>query len=170
MADLALLGKVVSVRGLRGELKVFPHTDSPDFFCDIESVLVRDASGGMVRMRIADARHDNGMALIRFEGVNSRDDAERLRGAELLLPAAEMPPLPDGRYYRFQIEGLDVRTNDGRRLGVVEEIMETGGNDVYVVRPEHGPEILVPAIPDVIVSVDLEKGEIVIEPLEGMIE
>lgn len=110
------------------------------------------------------------MAFIQLDGVNSRDDAERLRGAELLLPANEMPPLPDGRYYRFQIEGLAVRTNDGRHLGVIEEIMETGVNDVYVVRPDHGPEILVPAIPDVIVSVDLAKGEMVIEPLEGMIE
>jgi len=164
------LGQVVSVRGLRGELKVFPHTDSPDFFRHIESVIVRDASGGTVRMRIADARPDRGMALIRLDGVNSRDDAEKLRGAELLLSAAEMPPLPDGRYYRFQIEGLAVRTSDGGRLGVIEEIMETGVNDVYVVRTEHGSEILVPAIPDVIVSVDLEKGEMVIEPLDGMIE
>lgn len=170
MADLALLGNIVSVRGLRGELKVFPHTDSPDFFSDIESVIVRDTSGGMVRMRIADARSDRGMTLIRFEGVNSRDKAEKLRGSEILLPAAEMPQLPDGRYYRFQIEGLAVRTNDGRHLGVIEEIMETGGNDVYVVRPERGQEILVPAIPDVIVNVDLEKGEMVIKPLEGMIE
>ena len=108
-----------------------------------------------------------GMALVKFQGINTREDAERLAGVELEVPIEDVPPLPDGSYYHFQILDMEVWTTTGELLGVVEDILITGGNDVYVVR-SGGGEVLVPAIEDVVLDVDVDEGKITVDLPEGL--
>lgn len=149
-------------RGVRGELNVDRLTDAPDRF---RRGATLHAAGAVRSVR--HARLHRGVLLLELEGIDTKEQAEALRGALLEVPEAELAALPEGSYYRFQIVGLAVVDLAGQALGRVEEILETGANDVYVVRSDEG-ELLVPAIDSVIKQVDVAGGRVVVELLPGL--
>ena len=102
--------------------------------------------------------------------MDSPETAGQLRNTWVYVTAADRPPLPEGKVYQHQILGLRVVTDDGRELGTLADIFETGANNIYVVKTAEGKEILLPAIPDVILGIDLPNGEIKVHLLEGLIE
>jgi len=153
------VGLVGAPWGVRGDVKVQPLTDFPERFQPGAALWVRGD-----RRELRRSRWSRGLVYLCLVGVESRDAAEELRGALLEVPEADLMPLPEGQYYRFQVIGLEVRTREGTVLGRVAEILSTPSNDVYVVRG--GPrELLLPAIEDVVKAVDLEAGQLVVEPL-----
>ncbi len=101
---------------------------------------------------------------VTFKGFHDRDGVDKFRHALLQVPESELPPLPEGEYYRFQLIGLTVVDRDGAVLGTLDEIIETGANDVYRIHPETGPDLLLPALADVIVSIDLAARCMVVDP------
>ena len=156
------MGQVGAPWGIRGDVKVLPLTDFPERFQPGAALWVRAG-----RREVRRSRWSRGFVYLGLVGVDSRQAAGELRGALLEVPEAELMPLPEGQYYRFQIIGLEVQTPEGAVLGRVAEILPTPGNDVYVVRG--GPrELLLPAIDDVVKDVDLEAGRLVVEPLEEL--
>ena len=138
-------------------------TDVPGRFEELERVFV----GGRP-FAVRSAQSQSGAVRLRLEGIVTRDDAEGLRDQLIEIPRAEVGPLPEGHYYHEQIVGLRVRTEAGQDLGTVAEVLPTGANDVYVVRGA-GPEILVPAIDEVVRSIDLEAGVVTVSVMEGLI-
>jgi 16S rRNA processing protein RimM len=106
-------------------------------------------------------------AVLKLEGVDQRAEAEKLRGLLIQVPVDEAVPLDQGEYYLYQIVGLEVWTKEGEYLGRVAEVLETGSNDVYVVR-EGGREILIPALSDVVLEVDLEENRMEVHLMEGL--
>lgn len=131
-----------------------------------EAVPTSPREHAVLRARVVP--HTRGaQVVLSLEGIDDRDAAEGLRGWLVQVPEHEAWKLPKGRYYWHQIVGLDVVTKDGRRLGAVAEILETGANDVYVVKREGG-ELLLPAIKDVVKKISPERGEMVVELLPGM--
>jgi len=165
-----VVGKVVSARGTKGELKVFPLIKDLDFLLGLEHLLLRSPKGNLLKREVSGIRRHNKFLLLQLEGVASIDDAEVYKGFEILVPSSELPGLDEDESYYFQLEGLRVLTVDGVDLGILDHVMETGGNDVYVVRSSDGREILIPAIREVISKVDLERGDMIITPIEGMLE
>jgi len=113
------------------------------------------------------ARLVRGAVVLKLSDVASRDEADRLRGQTLYVPDSEAVPLDEGSYFWYQIIGLRVLTTDGEELGRIDEIIATGSNDVYVVRSGK-QELLVPAIRDVVQRVDLERGIVTVELMEGL--
>jgi 16S rRNA processing protein RimM len=107
-------------------------------------------------------------ALLKLEGCDDRDAAEKLRGQFVQIPIEEAMPLGEDEYYVYQIVGLDVWTAEGEHLGRVSEVLFTGANDVYLVQGEKG-EILVPAVEDVVLEIDLAGGRLTVELMEGLI-
>lgn len=107
------------------------------------------------------------MAILKLQGIDTREGAEELAGIELEVPVNEVPPLPEGSYYHFQILDMEVWTSAGELLGVVEDILSTGSNDVYVVRRGDG-EILVPAIDGVVLDVDVKGGRLTVDLPDGL--
>ncbi|MBI2372126.1 MAG: 16S rRNA processing protein RimM [Deltaproteobacteria bacterium] len=170
MAALVPLGKILKAQGLRGEVKLKPYSDSLGVLRAQSAVWLRFPSGRLVTQELAACRPHQAWAVLRFKGVETRDEAERFREAEVcvdeaLLPA---PDLAEEEYYWFQIIGLSVVTEGGVRLGTVREILRTGGHDVYVV--EGAREYLIPATEEVVRKIDLERQEMVISPLEGLLD
>ncbi len=161
------IGVILGTRGLHGDLVVQSLSDVPGRFESLEEVWLqpRVGPGWLARIVRIVGRTSKGHLVIHIEGIENVETARRLRGAALRIPSRMSPPLPEGEYYEWQIIGLEVVTSDGRRLGAVEEIIHTGANDVYVVG-----RYLIPAISQVIKKVDLERGEIVIEPMPGLLE
>ena len=166
LADSYLaVARVVGAHGVRGEIRCEVLTDFPERLKKTPRLYAGDSHTPLVVER---ARLHGPGAILKIEGVDSRDDAQRLRGQTLSVPEAEAVRLSEGAYFWHQIIGLRVRTIDGQELGTVTEILQTGSNDVYVVRD--GPrEVLVPAIRDVVKAIDLSAGEITIELLEGLL-
>lgn len=145
--------------GLKGELKVQSLTENPRRFAPKAKLWA-----GQQPVTVATSRDAGGHLYVTFRGFNDRTSAERFRHALLQVPESDLPPLPEGEYYRFQLLGLDVFDRQGARLGVLAEVIETGANDVYRVRSDDGADILIPALDDVIVSVDLAARRMVVDP------
>ena len=161
--DHIAVGRVLMPHGLRGEVKVEPLTARPEHFAAGRKLWI-----GAAAHEIEASRRQKGLLLLKLSDVASVDAAEALRGCLLSLPESELAPLPEGEYYAYQIIGLEVFDGDGARLGKVVGLFPTGSNDVYVVDGPRG-ELLLPAIDDVIVEVDVAGGRMVVSLMEGML-
>ena len=155
------VGRVLGPFGLKGELKVQALSDNADRFTAKAKLWA-----GQQPVTVAKAREAQGHLYLTFKGVPDRESADKFRHALLQIPESELPPLPEGEYYRFQLVGLTVVNRDGALLGTLDEIIETGANDVYRVHPAEGADLLLPALADVIVSTDLAEKRMVVDPPE----
>jgi len=158
-----IVGRILAPWGIRGEVKVEVLTDFPERFAPQKVVYLNARP-----LEIESCRPHKQHLVVKLDTIDSVEDAERLRGQDLTIPRSELYPLPEGQYYTFQIIGLKVVTTEGKLLGRITEIMTTGSNDVYIVEGKRG-EILIPAIEDVVKSIDLAKGKMVIEAIEGLL-
>lgn len=167
-ADLITVGRIVAPHGLRGEVRLRLETDFPERFAGLRRAhLVRDGAAEEIAID-AVRPHREGL-LVTIRGVVDRTGAERLRDAHIAVPRADLVPLSGDSFYVFEIIGLRVRTEDGRHLGTVDEVMRGPANDVYVVRGA-GREILIPAIRQIVRVVDRRAGEILVTLPAGLEE
>jgi 16S rRNA processing protein RimM len=160
-----VIGRVARPWGIRGEVKVEIMTDFPDRFSLLRKVHLGPEA---VPFALEGFRLHKGAALLKLEGFHDRASVEKLRGQLVQIPIEEAVPLEENEYYEHQIVGLAVWTAGGEYLGTVDEVISTGSNDVYVVRGE-GPEILIPAIEDVVLEINLAQERLVVELMEGLI-
>lgn len=161
------IGKVVRAHGVRGEISVAVLTEFPDRFATTEQVYLGDEFEAEP-YQLKSYRWHKDHVLMTLAGITDRTQAEQLRGRFVQVPLEEAIPLPEGAYYLYQLVGLQVVTTIGDVLGVIVDVLETGANDVYVV--DNGQqEILLPAIPDVVQSVDLEQAQMVVKVIDGLI-
>jgi 16S rRNA processing protein RimM len=162
--EFLIVGRILAPWGIRGELKVEVVTDFPERFAP-KKVVYLNAS----QLEIESCHPHKQHLVVKLATIDSVEDAEKLRVQDLTLPRSELYHLPEGQYYAFQLIGLKVVTTEGKNLGKVTDIMTTPSNDVYIVEGKKG-EILIPAIEDVVKSIDLKKGKIVIEAIEGLLD
>ncbi|MFM8322448.1 MAG: ribosome maturation factor RimM [Chloroflexota bacterium] len=162
-----VVGKLRHPHGLRGEMLMDVITDFPE---RLKAGLEVYAGEEHRPLHIRSTRpHGQGM-LIAFDAFDTPEGVGTLRNLYLYVPTGSRPPLPEGEYYHHQLLGLAVVTDEGQALGELIEIMTTPANDVYVVRRESGADVLLPAIEPVVLAVDLEKGEMRVHLLPGLIE
>ncbi len=159
------VGRINSLWGIRGHVKVTPMTENPERLVKGARVYV----AGILQV-IQDIRYPRGYPVIQFQGITTTDAAEELRGALIEVDEEALPPLPEGEYYVHDLLGLSVSTSDGRDLGRVEDVLKTGSNDVYVVRRPGERDVLIPALEGVLLGVDLEAGRMVVEAIPGLLD
>jgi 16S rRNA processing protein RimM len=164
-----VLGRAVKAWGLKGEVKVQPSADSIAIVAGSATVYLRGAGGDLAEYVVERVRPAGSAWILQFQGVGTIEQAERLVDRELLIPRSAAPPLPEGTYYHADLIGLKVVTEEGRELGRIADIMETGANDVYVIHGE-GSEWLLPATREVVRRIDLAEEIMVVHLLKGMIE
>ena len=162
--DWIPVGRVTRTHGLKGELKFFP-ADQDDLVVQKDQQIRL----GETTFKIKSVRGVKSPFIVKFEGVDSIEAAQSLSGQEVLVAKEDFESLPEGEYYRFEIEGLKVFDDTGKYYGVIEEIIATGSNDVYVVRGD-GKEWLVPMIDSVVQNIDLEEGKLIFHCVEGLFE
>jgi len=161
-------GKVRRPHGVRGEVVVELYTDFPERLRPKKVVYL---GGNHTRLVITSQRPHNEGLLLGFDGITTPEQAGRFRNQLIYVAVKELEELPEGEYYFHELFDLTVIDENGHTLGVLTEIMETGANDVYVVTNEEaGTEILLPAIPDVILAVDLDARTMKVHLLQGMLE
>ena len=161
--ELVVVGDVLSSWGVRGELKVRALTSFPEMLSGGRRLFLRGET-----LIIEGSRRHGKFILLKFQGIDTVEAAQRLRGELLQISAYETGPLSEGEYYHFQIIGLEVRTTSGDFLGHVTRIIETGSNDVYLVRSGQ-KEVLIPAIAEVVRAIDLKRGRMEIEAIAGLL-
>jgi 16S rRNA processing protein RimM len=163
--DLILVGQCLRPQGRRGEILTRPLSDNPERFQSLKRVFVETREGGCREVSVENAWPHKDRWVLKLEGVESIDAAEQLRGLRLGLLESALPPLDKGTYYHHQLRGLRVEDEQGRGLGVVEDLLETGAALVLVVRGADG-ERLVPFAESFVRQVDLAAGRLVVELLE----
>jgi 16S rRNA processing protein RimM len=151
--------------GLRGEIVMDLHTDFPERLKRGRKLLVSEDHRPVTIQSVRD--HQNGV-LIKFNGVDTPEDAGLFRNQWVYVKASDVPPLPEGQIYQHQLFGFKVVDDNDNPLGELVEIIETGANDVYVVKDESGRELLLPAIPSVILNLDTERRLMRVHLLEGL--
>lgn len=162
-----VIGEIVAIHGLYGEVRVQPLTDFPERFAELKQLWVRMPKGQAVRYTVNSVkRHETkSLMILGLGGLKDRQSAAKLIGGILEIDAEDVVELPQDTYFEHDILGLQVVTTDGRDLGRIEDILRTGANDVYVT-----PVCLIPAIADVVKSIDIAGGKVVIEPIPGLLE
>jgi 16S rRNA processing protein RimM len=158
-----MVGKLRRTHGVKGDLLMDLTTDFPERIRPHKVLYVGDS---YEPLRVRSVRKANTQVIIGFEGFLNCEDAARLRNQPVYVKASDLPKLPEGEFYHHELIGLKVVTEDGQVLGKLAEILETGANEVYVVRGESSKDLLLPAIEGVILEILLEKGEMLVRPPE----
>jgi len=165
--EYLVVGFLRRPHGVKGEIIMDVHSDFPERIKPGITLFVGEQRSPMT---LASRRPHQAGLLVRFRGVKTPEEAGLYRNTWVYVPTASRPALPAGEYYHYQLVGLNVITDDDRSLGTLADIIETGANDVYVVRDEHGREILLPAIPAVILDIQTAERIMRVHLLEGLVE
>lgn len=163
--DLLEIGKIVNTHGIRGEVKIQPWCDEPELFDELEYLFIEGEKYNIVRNRF----HKT-CQIVQLENVNNIDDAERFKN-KIVYINRDALELPEGRYYIADIEGLTVKEQNGRILGVVDEIIKAGSNDVYSLKDTFNKKpVLIPVIEGVVLETNIDGGYIVVKLPKGLID
>ena len=167
MEDLLQAGVITTTHGIRGEVKVFPTTDDVHRFEDLDSVLL-DTGRDYMKLEIENVKYFKQYAILKFKGINNINDIEKYKGRSLYVTRDQAIPLEEDEYYIGDLIGLDVYLESGEKFGVLKDVMETGANDVYIVETEDGKEVLIPAIHECVLDIDVEENRMEIHLMDGL--
>ena len=166
--SLVWVGQVVKTQGIKGQVRVSSAGEGAATFGVGSIVYLKNDKGMKKSLTVASSRPHRQMTILSFQEVKRMEEAEELVGSSAYVAQESLPALAADEFYWYQLRGLQVKTEEGRFLGKLEEIVPTGSNDVFVVRKDH-QECLIPATDEVVVHVDLEDKTMVIRPLEGLL-
>lgn len=163
--EILELGKVVNTHGIRGEIKIQPWCDDPEIFDTLDYIYI-----GGEKYEIRRSRFHKNCIIAQVEGVNNINEAELMRNKIVTIEREALGELPEGTYYIADLEGLEVRTADGKILGNIKEVIRTGSNDVYVLDNDEKKPILIPVIEQVVKEVNIDGGYVEVELMKGLID
>ena len=169
MEQLLRVGVFSSTHGVRGEVKVYPTTDDVNRFKKLEKVVL-DTGREYIDLEISGVKFFKNLVILKFKGIDNINDIEKYKGKDLLVHREDAVALEENENYVADLIDLKVVTDDGKVLGYLTEVMETGANDVYVVETEDGQELLLPAIRDCILDADLDEEVMTVHILPGLFD
>lgn len=169
MEDKLRVGVIASTHGIKGEVKVFPTTNDLNRFNSLKNVWM-DTGKEELELEIEGVKFFKKFAILKFKGIDNINDIEKYKGRDLYVSRENAQRLRRDEYYIVDLIGIGVWEEDGRYLGVLKDVIETGANDVYAVDMEDGRELLIPAIKQCILEVDIEGKKMVVHLLEGLLE
>lgn len=167
MEDLLQVGVITTTHGIRGEVKVYPTTDDAHRFDTLANVLL-DTGKELCELEIERVKYFKQYVILKFKDVDDINEIEPYKGRSLYVTREFAVPLRENEYYIADLIGMEVSLEDGSFFGTLKDVMETGANDVYIIKTEEQKEVLVPAIKDCIKEVDVENGKMTIHLLKGL--
>lgn len=163
--ELIDVAQIVNTHGLRGEIKIYPRTDYPEFFEEISGVYLEDNS----YYKITSVKYHKNMVILKLKGINTVDEAEALRNKVLYVPRSVFDDLPEGTYLIADIIGLEVFEEE-TNYGKITDCIQTGSNDVYIVEKEDEKPLLIPALKNVIEEINISEGYMKVKLPEGLLD
>ena len=167
MEQFLRVGVISSTHGIRGEVKVFPTTDDAARFKKLKKVLL-DTGKEQLELEVQSVKFFKQFVIVKFKGIDNINDIEMYKGKSLLVPREDAVALGKDEYYIADLIGMEVFTEEGR-LGVLKDVMETGANEVYIIDSDRHGEVLIPAIKQCILDVDIEGRKMKIHLMDGLI-
>ncbi len=165
------VGVIAKPHGVHGEVNVFPTTDDPERFRELEEVILDSPREGRRKLRITNVKFVSKFVVLKFQGVDTVEAVERWRSCPLYVDREHAIPLEEGEYYVADVIGLTVKDIDfGRELGTVRDVIETGANDVYEIRTTDQREVMIPAIKDCVKRISIEEGIMEIHVMKGLFD
>ncbi|WP_432738426.1 ribosome maturation factor RimM [Maridesulfovibrio sp. FT414] len=168
--EMLVVAEVVKPHGLRGEVCIESHADSPFLFDEVPCLYLAKKGQKPRRFVVRSFRTHKGRVLLTFEGIDGRDQAEILRGMEIMVREADLPQADDDEVYMYELEGMSVELEDGTVVGTISNFILAPGQETWVITSTAGKEILFPAVEEFVLSVDLDTEKVVIEPPEGLLD
>ena len=169
MEQLLRVGVISSTHGVRGEVKVYPTTDDVNRFKKLKKVVL-DTGREYIDLEISGVKFFKNLVILKFKGIDNINDIEKYKGKDLLVHREDAVALEENENYVADLIDLKVVTDDGKVLGYLTEVMETGANDVYVIENKEGKEYLFPAIKECVLNVDVKAGKVVVHVMPGLME
>lgn len=169
MKDMLQVGAITSTHGLQGEVKVFPTTDDPKRFRKLKQVLIKQGSG-MKELEITQVKFFKNLVILKFKDHDRIEDVMGYKGMELYVTRENAVKLGKDEYFVADLIGMAVVLEDESVLGTLADVLETGANDVYVINTHDGREVLIPAIRQCVLNVDVEENCMKVHLLDGMME
>lgn len=169
MEQLLQVGAITSTHGVRGEVKVFPTTDDPKRFKRLKNVIL-DTGKEQIPLEIEGVKFFKQFVILKFKGLDNINDIERYKGKNLYVTRENAVRLRKDEYFIADLEGLTVYLEDGTEFGTLTEVMQTGANDVYAIAMKNGGEVLIPAIKECVLSVDIEDRKMTIHLMDGLLD
>lgn len=166
--DYLQVGVITQTHGIRGEVKVFPTTDDPTRFQTLKNVVL-DTGKTYIPLEIEGVKFFKQFVILKFKGIDNINDIEKYKKSPLLVSREDAVDLEEDEYFITDMIGMKVVIEDGAEFGVLADVMETGANDVYVVETKEHGEVLLPAIKECILEVDIEEQKMVVHLMDGLI-
>ena len=162
------IGQIVNTFGIKGFVKIYPYVDDITRFDDLKTVYI-STKKQETELEIEEIKYQKNMVLAKFKGIDTVENAEKLRNSYVKIDRKDAIKLEEGQYFIVDLIGLEVYTDEGKLLGKVDDIYNTGANDIYVVKDELGKQILLPGIKDVIKEVNLDNEKIIVHLIPGLV-
>ncbi|EXG86881.1 MAG: ribosome maturation factor RimM [Lacrimispora sphenoides] len=169
MDNLLRVGVISSTHGVRGEVKVYPTTDDVNRFKSLKNVIL-DTGREHMDLEIQGVKFFKNMVILKFKGYDSIDDIEKYKGKDLLITRDQAVELGPDENFIVDLIGLRVVTEDGEEFGTLTDVIKTGANDVYEVKTAEGKEVLLPAIKECVLNVDLTEGTVTVHIMDGLLD
>ncbi len=169
MVNELQVGVITQTHGIKGEVKVFPTTDDVNRFKKLKSVIL-DNGKQRFAMELEGVKFFKQYAIIKFKGYDSINDIEKYKGAKLFVPRENAVKLKKDEYFIADLLGMQVVTETGEAFGTLEDVIQTGANDVYVVKREDGSKVLLPALRECILKIDMEQNVMTVHIMDGLLD
>lgn len=164
-SEKILIGKIVNAVGLKGEVKVYNYSDSPEIYEETPAIYVDDTL-----MEVRSVRMQKNMVVLGLVGINDRTAAEKAKGSELFVTEADLPELPEGEYYVRDLIGMEAILEDGSHLGTLTDVIQNTAQDIFEIETDEGKQVLVPRVPAFVLDIDLESRRVTLRLIEGMLD
>ena len=162
-----VIGKIIKPKGIKGEIKVLPLTDSSERFKLLNEISVAGKNGKLDIFKIENVTITTKTVNLKLKGIDTRNQAQELKGREIVIDETQTLPLNKGNYYIYQIIGLKAFDENGEYLGEVVDVLKNPGNDIFIIKKEN-KEYLIPAVKDIITKIDLKNCKIIIKQIKGL--
>lgn len=169
MEEMFRIGVITSTHGVRGEVKVFPTTDDVNRFKSLKKCFIRTKQGD-IEVEKNSCKFFKNMVILSFKGYDNINDIEKYKSCELYVTRENAVPLEENEYYIADALGMEVVSEEGTKLGILKDVLQTGANDVFVVENGEKKEILLPVIPDCVLDMDFEKRVITVHIMKGLLD
>lgn len=166
MLEYFKIGQIVKVQGLKGDMRVYPLTDYKERFEELDWVYISDDT--KTKYEIEKVRYKGNVVILKIKGIDTINDAEKLIKKYLKIPRENARELEDDEYFISDLIGIKAYTVDGEYVGVLNDVLQTGANDVYLIKNDENKEILIPAIKKFVPELSIKDKKMIIDPIEGM--
>ena len=163
--EKVLIGKIVNAVGLKGEVKVYNYSDSPEIYESTEAVYVDDEL-----MEVENLRLQKNMVILKLAGIEDRNAAEAAKNREIFVTEDDLPELEEGEYYIRDLIGMEVVLEDGSHLGTMTDVIQNSAQDIFQLRTDEGKNVLIPRVPEFILDINTDERKITVRLIEGMLD